>query len=70
VESKSLRITTTLKIDCRITLSCIYNYWLSPQNSNEINMPGVESNNHKSIKSSTSNRILNFNTSPNITVSE
>jgi hypothetical protein len=46
VQSKSLRITTTtttttiiMKIDYRITLNCIYNDWLSPNNNNEMNIP-------------------------------
>jgi hypothetical protein len=37
VEGKSLKITT-MKIDYRIALNCIYNDWLSPNNNNEINM--------------------------------
>jgi hypothetical protein len=38
VESKSLRITTTIKTDYRMTLNCICNDWLSPNNNNEIHM--------------------------------
>jgi hypothetical protein len=39
-----------MKIDYRIALNRIYNNWLSPNDNNEINMPWVGSNNHKSIK--------------------
>jgi hypothetical protein len=50
VENKSLRVTAitmmiTMKTDYRMTLNCIYN-----PNNNEIHIPCVECNHHKSIK--------------------
>jgi hypothetical protein len=52
VGNKSLRVKTiiimiTINIDYRMTLNCIYN---PNNNNNEIHIPLVECNNHKSIK--------------------